>query len=39
MTNWGEVHQMKEESSERGYEKDEYEVKVQAFMMRGQGER
>ena len=28
-----------EELSERGYEKDEYEVEVQAFMARGQGER
>ena len=28
-----------EEISERGYEKDEYEVEVQAFMARGQGER
>ena len=28
-----------EELSERGYEKDEYEVEVQAFMVRGQGER
>ena len=28
-----------EEFSERGYEKDEYEVEVQAFMARGQGER
>ena len=27
------------EFSERGYEKDEYEVEVQAFMARGQGER
>ena len=27
-----------EELSERGYEKDEYEVEVQAFMARGQGE-
>ena len=27
------------EFSERGYEKDEYEVDVQAFMARGQGER
>ena len=39
MTNRGKVHQMKEEFSERGYEKDEYEVEVQAFMARGQGER
>ena len=30
---------MKEEFSERGYEKDEYEIEVQAFMVRGQGER
>ena len=28
-----------EELSERDYEKDEYEVEVQAFMARGQGER
>ena len=28
-----------EELSERNYEKDEYEVEVQAFMARGQGER
>ena len=28
-----------EEFSKRGYEKDEYEVEVQAFMARGQGER
>ena len=28
-----------EEFSDRGYEKDEYEVEVQAFMVRGQGER
>ena len=28
-----------EEFSERGYEKDEYEVEVQAFMARGQGGR
>ena len=28
-----------EEISERGYEKDDYEVEVQAFMARGQGER
>ena len=27
------------EFSERDYEKDEYEVEVQAFMARGQGER
>ena len=28
-----------EEISERGYEEDDYEVEVQAFMARGQGER
>ena len=28
-----------EELSEGGYEKDDYEVEVQAFMARGQGER
>ena len=30
---------MEEEFSKRGYEKNDYEVEVQAFMARGQGER